>query len=183
MFRRLLRTAGLLTALFLLAPAFVHAADSEHDKSVCKRYVDTRWGNDNRGRHQYWQCLKFARHHPGTFKDSSGEDIHGVFRYGELLCDQGYFKRGYQRGALCKAWPRVDGGHFTGSAPVLLRCDDGYVYSVDREPKPGALLLPTEQHCKRQPTGVTGKWCPAGYAPLPKQRDRMLPPGVDCIRR
>ena len=168
-------------ALSLAPPA--HAAASDHDKSVCKRYVATRWGEGNRGRHQYWQCLKFARHHPGVFKDSSGEDIHGVFRYGELLCDKGYFKRGYRRSGLCAPWPRVAGGHFTGSAPVLLHCDHGYVYSVDREPKPGALLLPTEQHCNRRPAGAAGNWCPAGYTPVTTPRDRMLPSGVDCIRR
>lgn len=169
--------------LALATPLLVHAEASDHDKSVCKRYADTRWADDSRGKHQYWQCLKFARHHPGAFDAANGDDMHGIFRYGELLCDKGYFKRDYERGKLCAPWPQVSGGHFTGSAPALLHCDAGYAYSVDRAPEPGRLLLPSEQHCNRRPAGAAATWCPTGYDPVTGQRERMLPAGVNCIRR
>tara|TARA_R110002110_G_scaffold291986_2_gene506098 strand:+ start:66757 stop:67320 length:564 start_codon:yes stop_codon:yes gene_type:complete len=128
-------------------------------------------------------CYQWAAKNPAAVESLDPEAVNGLFRFGNLICNRGYWK-GYDQEGGCDPLPNVDNGRFAGNT---LKCDKGFLLIVDRAGTPENPLLIDEMACTAVPADRANSMnkCPRGTVAVKamSQDDRQrYPYGTDCAR-
>lgn len=128
-------------------------------------------------------CYQWAADNLATAESLEPDAVNGVFRFGSLICNRGYWK-GYDKAGRCEPLPEVKNGKFAGNT---LKCDKGFLLIVDRAGTPENPLLIDEMECAAIPADRVSSMnkCPRGtVAVKAMSRDdrQRYPYGADCAR-